>query len=482
MSNYLYSYSQAISQSQMIQQNQYIKRQQQYNFQQQLQLQKQLQKQQYQLEYYQLQQQQLQQQQYAYPIQNIQSLDTFASITAKSVEEQYKISPQLRAEEPVVPVIPVIPVQQQLTDRDVYLEKQFIFDTITFYNQQRITFGNYVVQKIINSYNYSIFKKKLNEYTSSRNIILSSQEKDSYFHNKEYLPYLKNRLKQSNHIEILIHSSNCESFLRNIVRAFSKGGYNIEEKQRGDIMKISEYSDINLEHNKIYLNSIIITVQMDNTIKPFIIKLNMFIANIPDYVPLEIPYGLFTTEKSYMTMSYDSERNEIYEIQSNIANKEECIMKIKRGITTYMPYYNYSKLPKMLESLGTTSYTIDFNLSNGKYSDFAITNISKDMYKNTSKDSTQQPLCCTKCNTEILSSYVPSTQSTPQTNSQTQFGDRPKFAITKCCARNYHFDCLFENYVEDGTFKCDNCNCNFINPDTLGKNKEILLCLMGYFE
>ena len=135
MSNYLYSYSQAISQSQMIQQNQYIKRQQQYNFQQQLQLQKQLQKQQYQLEYYQLQQQQLQQQQYAYPIQNIQSLDTFASITAKSVEEQYKISPQLRAEEPVVPVIPVIPVQQQLTDRDVYLEKQFIFDTITLANE-----------------------------------------------------------------------------------------------------------------------------------------------------------------------------------------------------------------------------------------------------------------------------------------------------------------------------------------------------------
>ena len=104
------------------------------------------------------------------------------------------------------------------------------------------------------------------------------------------------------------------------------------------------------------------------------------------------------------------------------------------------------------------------------------------MSKDTSKDSTQQPLCCTKCNTEILSSYVPSTQRTPQTKSQSQSRNRSKFAITKCCARNYHFDCLFENYVEDGTFKCDNCNCNFINPDTLGKNKEILLCLMGYFE
>lgn len=182
-------------------------------------------------------------------------------------------------------------------------------------------------------------------------------------------------------------------------------------------------------------------------------------------------------------MSYDSERNEKYEIQSNITSKEECIMKIKKGITTYMPYYNYSKLKTLLESLGTISYTIDFNLSNSKYSDFAITNISKTTSKYKTKDTskhlsqdTKSHLCCNKCSTEILSSYMPSIQSTLHKQSI----NLSKFAITKCCARNYHFDCLFENYVEDGTFKCD--NCSFINPDTLGKNKEILLCLMGYFE
>lgn len=389
-------------------------------------------------------------------------------------QKQYKYPLNKPLVQPLVqqPVQQLVqqPVQQpvqQITNKDIYDEKRFVFDTIIRTNSG-ITFGNYVVQKIISNYQTALFKKQIKEVADSNKIILTQQLEDKHFYNKAYLPQLKSRLKMSNHIEILIYSNQCELFLRNIVRAFAKDGYTLEEIHRGDITKIYEYSSLELDANIMFLNTINITVKIGYSYN-FTIKLNMFIANIQEYVPLKIPYGLFTTEKSYMTLSYDYNlHNEIFEIPAYIANTEQSLMKIQKNITTYMPFYNYSKLSGMLESIGSSSYTIDFNLSNGKYSDFTITNIyNKHKYYKT--DNHPEHPCCSKCNTDILPIYsIPSIQN-PNTNPYY------KQAITKCCGRKYHFECLFENYVEDGNFKCD--HCGIIISDTLGKNKEILMCL-----
>jgi len=375
-----------------------------------------------------------QEQQYAYPI----------SPTSPAFLQQYQML-EIQQQQPIPQPIP--------SKREIYLEKQSIFDTITSLNPG-FAFGSYVVQNIINSN------------------LLPEEERPSNF---------KNTQKLSNHIEIMFHSSKYGQFLQNIYRAFAKAGYSLEEKHKGDITKIPEYSSLILEAEIMFLSTINITVKTEDD-KPYItIKLNIFITNIPEYVPLVIPYGLLTTEKSYMIMYYDAKRNLKYEMQQGIADTRECIMKIKNNITTYMPNYNYSKLSELLKSVGSSSYKIDFNLSNGKYSDFAITNIH-------SKHTTSMPPCCSKCSTEIMSSELTQICKVPIQNPIQNPLQNPsyikyknyKHVITKCCARNYHFDCLFENYVEDGNFKCD--HCGIIVPDTLGRNKEILMCLIGYFE
>ena len=168
-------------------------------------------------------------------------------------------------------------------------------------------------------------------------------------------------------------------------------------------------------------------------------------------------------------MSTDSTTDVKYEMQNDIADTTKCINNIKKNITTYMPYYDYSKLPMLLKSSGKIPYMIDFNLSGGKYSDFAITNICK------KTGFTYNPPCCSKCLSEIYP-----THSIDKYNDKSNDIVYYKRAITKCCSNSYHFDCLFENYIEDGNFKCN--QCGIINQDTLCKNKEILLCLMGYFE
>ena len=382
-----------------------------------------------------------QEQQYSYPI----------SPTSPAFLQQYQIlevQQQQQHHQQQQPIPQPIP-----SKREIYLEKQSIFDTITSLNPG-FAFGSYVVQNIINSN-------------------LSPEEKEP--------SHFKNTQRLSNHIEIMFHSSKCGQFLQNIFRAFAKGGYSLEEKHKGDITKLTEYASLILEAEIMFLSTINITVKTRDD-KPYInIKVNMFIANIPEYVPLVIPYGLLTTEKSYMIMYYDAKRNLKYEMQQGIADTRECIMKIKNNITTYMPNYNYSKLSELLKSVGSSSYKIDFNLSDGKYSDFAITNISN-------KHTTSMPPCCSKCSTEIMSSELTQICKTPLQNPSQNPLQNPshikyknyKHVITKCCARNYHFDCLFENYVEDGNFKCD--HCGIVVPDTLGRNKEILMCLIGYFE
>ena len=376
------------------------------------------------------------QQQYAYYMQNSQQLPI----------QQLPIPVPIQSSIQSLP-----PSQNHIKSHEIYKEKKFIFDTITFINRyQGITFGSYVVQHIINSHQASTYKQKGKELPQSKHKIPSR-------------------------IEILIHASKCEQFLRSIIRAFAKDGYSLDEYNKGDVTKIPEYSSVILKPDTMYLNTITITVKFSNEIS-FIIRLNMFITNMPEYIPLEIPYGLFITEKLYISMSTDSATDAKYEMQNDIADTKKCINNIKKNITTYMPYYDYSKLPMLLKSSDKIPYMIDFNLSGGNYSDFAITNICK------KTGSTYNPPCCSKCLSEIYPTHsIDKTNDKSNDISNDKSNDIVyyKRAITKCCSRNYHFDCLFENYVEDGNFKCE--QCGIINQDTLGKNKEILMCLMGYF-
>ena len=243
-------YAQAVVQKQQTQQEQQQQEQQQeqqqqqqewYNYQQQL-----YQEQLYQQQLYQQQLQQWQQQ-YAYPSpspppspSSSRSPSPYLYPISPILPQQYQ-KPNTTFASIVARPLEPIPIPTKL---DIYLEKQSIFDTIISLNPG-ITFGSYVVQNII---------------------------KQNILPLEEPLQQLNNNPKLPNHIEIILHSSKCEQFLRNIVRAFSKPGYSLKEKYKGDIKKMSEYMDILLEPENMFLNSITITVKKYDATIQFSIK------------------------------------------------------------------------------------------------------------------------------------------------------------------------------------------------------------------
>lgn len=392
----------------------------------------QIQQQQYENYMYQMQQpmQQLMQQPMQQPIQPLQqipSIKTFASVVEAKPEKSSTIL--------------------------IYEIKKEIYKTIIqiALNNGGKIFGNYVVYKIFREHICDTFFKYLLEDIKKRNIVLTDEEKYMEFHNPKCYPQLQSRTKLQTHIEILINSNKYAEFIYFITNAFVKIGYSTEEKHRGDITKITEYSNIIQEPNTIFHNTISIIVKLGEL--DFIIKMNIFISIKTD--SLQIPYGLFTNEKYYLTLIYDEKGSEKYEMQEDIITDSQIdIATIKNqiinNITTFMPYYDYSQLNKLLEKTESSTLTLDFNLSGGNHSDFWITN------KRIKVRSTK----CEKCKIE--------------------FALNNKRAITKCCKHSYHFDCLLETYDVDGVFNCESCKIK--KPDTLSKNKDILLSLLGYYE
>ena len=427
-------YSQILSQTQM-----------QFQLQKQI-LEYQIQQKQYENYMYQLQHsmQPMHQQNLMQPTQPQPSIKTFASVVEAKPEKLEKLEKPIKIQ--------------------IYETKKEIFKTITqiVLNNCGKIFGNYVVYKIFREYICDTFFKYLLEDIKQKDIILTDEEKYMEFHNPKCYPQLQSRIKLPKHIEILINSNKYTDFIYFITNAFVKTGYSTEEKYRGDITKITEYSNIIQEPNTMFLNTISIIVKLGEI--DFIIKMNVFISTKTDSshsnMSLQIPYGLFTNEKYYLTLIYNENGSEKYEMQEGIAESTPptettlAITTIKNqiinNITTFMPYYDYSQLNKLLDKTESSTHTLDFNLSGGNYSDFWITN-------------KRIKVIGTKCE-----------------NCKIEFPSHNKRAITKCCKHSYHFDCLLETYDVNGVFNCETCKIQ--KPDTLSKNKDILLSLLGYFE